>query len=177
MIRPMLERTIPDMNWVLVDDVESLSPYVETFQLGRLVPLSEKITQFTDEDFATRDMISLRQQRKEEVFRLTTRKTEQTTYYTVLSPKVWNEMKRELSKPTTSPSLTSKRHHSLHYNTWFETYCAGELFPNMLTFLATNSAFIGGDTFWPIRLCADDKWRTLIAENVPPLHQFMRRKL
>lgn len=164
----------PDMNWVLVDDVESLAGYVETFKLGRLVPLSEKLTQFTAEEQDSRGLMSLSRQRQEEVMCMPRENTEQTTYYTVLDPKQWKEMLHELAAPPTRPSLSSREH--LHRDTWFEVYCRRELLPSALTFLMTNSAIIGVDTFWPMRLGADGKWQTLITENVPPAHQFKRRK-
>lgn len=168
-------RTRPDMNWVIVDDVESLAPYIIPFNLGRLVPLDEKLTPVGKGGIGGTGALEMLRQRQEEVMRMPSNNTEQVTYYTVLEPDEWKEMRHELTKPLTTAVLSNVRHR-LNRDNWFENYCRREFFPSALTFLMTNSAFIGADTFWPIRLGADDKWALLIAENVPPTYQFQRRK-
>lgn len=168
----------PDVNWVLIDDLASLEPYVEIFNLGKLVPLTDKLVPFTEAEKETRGMLSLIGQRQEEVMTMPRNNTEQTTYYTVLDEKSWATMKHELTKPKTVPSLTQRRkafQADMARVEWFDTFLREHQLPTAFTFVMTNSAIIGADVFWPLRCSATGVWDQLIAENVPPTHQFKRR--
>jgi hypothetical protein len=168
----------PDANWVLIDDLASLEPYVEIFNLGKLVPLTDKFVPFTEEEKATRGMLSLIAQRQEEVMTLPRNNKEQTTYYTVLDEKAWATMKHELTKPKRTPHPNPRRNWSNSVQErveWFDTFLRENQLPTAFTFVMTNSAIIGDNVFWPLRVSHNGKWAELIAENVPPTHQFKRR--
>lgn len=166
----------PDVNWVLVDDVASLEVYRETFKLGRLVPLTDKLVPFTEEELSTRGLLTLVGQRREEVNSLNREATEQTTYYTVLEPKKWAEMRHELTKPKKTPLMRRSSITALQERVeWFDGFLRDHQLPTSFTFVMTNTAIIGADLFWPLRCSHNGQWEQLIAENVPPSHQFKRR--
>lgn len=163
----------PDYNWVITDDVESLSAYVDTFKLGKLVPLTDLLSPVTDKQIATDGLLVLANLRKQIVMELPQHTTEPTTYYTVLSDKDWAEMKHDLTKPK-SPLAQTFKAHSASQN-WLSRWMQAQHLPTILTFVMSNSAFVNSDTFWEIRLANSDVWRRLISENIPPTHQYKRR--
>lgn len=165
--------TRPDYNWVITDDVESLSAYVDTFKLGKLVPLTDLLSPVTDEQIASDGLLTLANQRKQIVMELPQHITEPTTYYTVLSAKDWAEMKHDLTKPK-SPLAQTFKARSADQN-WLSRWMQVQHLPTILTFVMTNCVFANSDTFWEIRLANSDVWRNLIAENIPPTHQYKRR--
>ncbi|MNT92613.1 hypothetical protein D3C72_2339300 [compost metagenome] len=58
---------------------------------------------------------------------------------------------------------------------WFDAFLRDHQLPTSFTFVMTNTAIIGEDLFWPLRTSHNGNWEQLIAENVPPTHQFKRR--
>lgn len=162
-----------EFNWLVTDNVESLAPYVETFNLGKLVPLEELLPPVTDEQMASVGLLELTRQRRETLMQLPAQLKEQTTFYTVLSDKQWAAMKHDLTKPK-SPLARTLKDFSANPN-WLNNWMQSQYLPTIFSFVMTNSAIVNEDTFWEIRLANSDVWRRLVAEHVPPEHQFKRR--
>lgn len=162
-----------DYNWIVTDNVESLAAYVETFKLGRLLPLTDLLPTVTDEQIASVGLLELTNQRRDTLMQLPSTITEQTTYYSVLNEKQWAAMKQDLTKPK-SPLVRTLKDFSANPN-WLNNWMQSQYFPTVFSFIMSNSAIVNEDTFWEIRLANTDEWRRLVAENVAPEHQFKRR--
>lgn len=174
MFESSTRKTRPDTNWVLIDDLETLEPYREIFGLGKLVPLADKFPPFTQEQIDTTGLTNLVHRRQEEVMTLSAKTEEPITYYTVLDEKQWAEMKHGLTKPK-PPVGSRKLTHISERVEWFETFLREHQLPTAFTFVLHNTAIIGEGVFWPLRFSANGKWDQLVAEHVPPQHQFKRR--
>jgi hypothetical protein len=164
----------PDVNWLLIDDLASIEPYVEIFNLGKLVPLAERFPPFTPEEIEDIGLENLTLKRQEEVMTLSRNTPEQTTYYTVLDERQWAEMKHALTMPK-QPLSKRKPTHVSEKVDWFETFLRVNYLPTAFTFVLCNTAIIGVDTFWSLRFSVNGKWDQLMAEHVPPQHHYKRR--
>jgi hypothetical protein len=162
-----------DYNWILTDNVESLAAYAETFKLGKLVPLTDILPIVTDEEMATVGLLELAKQRREKIMQLPSEIKENTTYYSVLNAKQWAEMKHDLTKP--KPPLARALKDLNAGGNWVGSWMQAQYIPTVFSFIMTNSAIVNEDTFWEIRLANTDVWRRLVAEHIPPEHQFKRR--